>query len=104
MILITGGGGFIGVHMARELIDMGHDVLLVDRQPFRIPDFLAPHRDARVKVFEGDILNLPFLYEMIREYRVESIIHAAVIIAAGDRFYEALKVNLQGTVDIIEAS
>ena len=104
MILITGGSGFIGVHMAKELLEKGHDVLLVDRQPFRVPDFLAPHMNARVKAFEGDILNLPFLYNIIREYRVESIIHAAVIIAAGDRFYEALKINLQGTVDIIEAA
>ena len=104
MILITGGAGFIGLHTARALLEKGHDVILVDRQPLRVPDFLVPHMDTRVKSYEGDILNLPFLYEIIREHRVESIIHAAVIIAAGDHFYEALKVNLQGTVDIMEAA
>ena len=104
MILITGGGGFIGVHMARELLEKGHEVVLVDRQPIQFPSFLAPYLGTQVKAFEGDILNLPFLYRIIREFHVESIIHAAVIIAAGERFYEALKVNLQGTVDMMEAA
>jgi UDP-glucose 4-epimerase len=104
MILITGGGGFIGIHTAKELVDKGHDVLLVDQRPIQVPSFLTPYMDARVKAFEGDILNLPFLYDIIREHHVESIIHAAVIIASGNRFYEALKVNLQGTVDVIEAA
>ena len=41
MILITGGGGFIGCNTARELIDRGEDVLLVDKRSFEIPGFLS---------------------------------------------------------------
>ena len=41
MILITGGGGFIGLNLARDLIDRGEEVLLVRRHSFETPSFLA---------------------------------------------------------------
>jgi UDP-glucose 4-epimerase len=104
MILITGGGGFIGCNAAWELIDRGEDVVLFDRRPFEVPNFLAPFENKRLKVVTGDILNLPFLYKTIRDYDVKGILHAAVALGKGEGFYEAMKVNCQGTVEILEAA
>ena len=104
MILITGGAGFIGLHTARELVEKGQEVLLVDRHTFQAPDYLTPHMDKRVKAVQGDILNPSFLHQLIREYHVSSIIHAAVLLGAGGDFYKAMKINLQGTVEILEAA
>lgn len=104
MILITGGAGFIGLHTAKELVEKGEEVLLLDRFDFQPPKYLARHMDKKVKAVQGDILDVSFLHGIIREYHVSSVIHAAVLLGAGGDFYKAMKVNLQGTVDILEAA
>ena len=71
---------------------------------FQVPKYLARYMDKKVKAVQGDILNVSFLHGIIREYRVSSIIHAAILLGSGGDFYKAMKVNLQGTVDILEAA
>ncbi len=104
MILITGGGGFIGLNLARELIDRGQEVLLIRRHPFEPPSFLAPFIGKQVKVSLGDIGELAFLYRMIREYGVDSIIHAASLHKGTGTLYKVLKSNVDGTTEILEAA
>ena len=104
MILITGGGGFIGLSTARSLVDMGQEVLLVRRQRFELPSFLAPYLDKQVKVTQGDITELPTLYRLIREYNVDSIVHLAMLREHTGNNYQILKVNIEGTTEILEAA
>jgi len=104
MILITGGGGFIGLSTARELVDMGQEVLLVRRHPFQLPSFLNQYADKQVKIVLGDIGELPFLYRVIREYNVDSIIHLAMIREGLGSLYQVLKTNVEDTTEILEAA
>ena len=104
MILITGGGGFIGLNLARDLIDRGQEVLLVRRHSFQAPSFLTPYVDKQVKIALGDIGELPFLYRIIKEYHVDSIIHAASLHERTGTLYRTLKSNLDGTAEILEAA
>ena len=106
MILITGGGGFIGLNLAKHLVDRGQNVLLVRRHTFEVPSFLSPHINKQVIIAQGDIAEPAFLYSLIKSNRVESIVHAAVVTesSSNSTLYQAMKVNLQGTVDILEAA
>jgi len=104
MILITGGGGFIGCHLARDLVDRGQEVLLMDLQFIEPPSFLAPYSDRQVKRVQGDMGDLSFLYRVLKEYKVDSIIHAASLHETTGVLYEALKVNIDGTIEILEAA
>jgi UDP-glucose 4-epimerase len=104
MILITGGGGFIGLNLARDLVDRGQEVLLVRRHSFQAPSFLTPYMDKQVKIALGDIGELPFLYRIIKEYQVDSIIHAASLHERTGTLYKTLKSNLDGTTEILEAA
>lgn len=104
MILISGGGGFIGLNLARELIDRGHEVLLIRRHPFEPPSFLAPYAGKQARTSLGDIGDLPFLYRTIREYDVESIVHAASLHKGTGNLYETLKSNVTGTIELLEAA
>jgi UDP-glucose 4-epimerase len=104
MILITGGGGFIGLNLARDLVDRGQEVLLVRRSAFETPSFLAPYMGKQARISLGDIGDLPFLYRIIKEYSVESIIHAASLHAGTGTLYQALKSNVNGTSEILEAA
>ena len=103
MILITGGGGFIGLNTARDLVDRGQEVLLVRRYSFQVPSFLAPYVDKQVKVVLGDILELPFLYGLIKEHNVDSIVHLAMLREGLGSLHRVLKVNVEGTTEVLEA-
>lgn len=47
MILITGGMGFIGLHTAKRVLEAGEDVVLMQHQARREPDFLKGKGEAR---------------------------------------------------------
>ncbi len=104
MILITGGGGFISSHLARGLVDRRQKVLLMDLHFVEPPSFLAPYSDRQVKRVQGDMRDLSFLYRVIKEYKVESIIHAASLHEATGSLYKALKMNIDGTIEVLEAA
>ena len=102
MILIT-GAGFVGLNTAKYLLDQGQKVLLVRRRPFEAPSFLAPYVDKEAKTAQGDFTELPFLYRLLREYNVQSIVHAAVLNARKNaNLYQSIKVNVSGTAEILE--
>ena len=104
MILIT-GAGLVGLNTAKYLLDQGQKVLLVRRRPFEAPSFLAPYVDKEAKAAQGDITELPFLYRLLREYNVQSIIHAAVLNERKNaNLYQSIKVNISGTAEILEAA
>lgn len=104
MILITGGGGFIGLSTARELVDMGQEVVLVRRQPFQLPSFLTDYEDKQVKTALGDIRDIPFIYRVIHEFNVDSIVHLAMIREGLGSLYQILKVNVDATTELLEAA
>ena len=50
-MLVSGGGGFIGSHVAELLVALGHEVVILDRCPAHIPGGLRndPRRCQRVR-------------------------------------------------------
>ncbi len=56
--LITGGAGFIGYHLAKELLDSGYEVVLADNFSRGVEDrFLKElEKDARVTFFASDLM------------------------------------------------
>lgn len=104
MILITGGGGFLGLNTARELVDRGQNVLLVRRNSFELPSFLSAYADGKIKTAMGDIGETSFLYGIIKKYDVESIIHLASIHEGLGSLHQVFEVNVEGTRKVLEAA
>ena len=102
MILITGGMGFIGLHLAYHLANRGEKTLLLGPRAVEPPSFLASFWDNAVKGVSGDILDLPNLLKLIKEHSVDSIIHAANIKSGS--LYKILRINLEGTANVLEAA
>jgi len=103
-ILIT-GAGMVGAQIASRLLKMGKKPVLYDAAPSM--DFLATVFDvSKVKVIRGDILDLPHLMLLIKEEKIDRIIHTAGLLLSGVRArpYAGLKYNIEGTLNILEAS
>ena len=114
MILITGGGGFFGLNTARCLAERGHEVLLLQRRAVDAPPLLGPFWGKQVKQATGSILELPFLFGLMKTFPVESIIHAAFDSSGLDvrrggmeastqrTLYDVLQIGITGTINILE--
>jgi nucleoside-diphosphate-sugar epimerase len=109
MILITGGGGFLGLNIARSLVNKGQEVLLVQRHAIQPHPILAPYWDKQVKQAAGNVLDWPFLFGLIREYSIESIIHGAFDTGTVTRpetmkagLHQLVQVELEGSKNLLE--
>jgi UDP-glucose 4-epimerase len=104
MILITGGLGFIGLHTAHSLLDLGEDVVLTQYRVARQPDFIKEYLGKRAFVEQLDATDGAALMEIGNRYRIDGIVHLATpglgaLDAAGD-----FKVNMWGLLNCLEAA
>jgi nucleoside-diphosphate-sugar epimerase len=105
VILITGGLGFLGCNLAKLLCDGGEKVLLTSNRNTNVPPLIAPFLGKCLRVAPLDITSLDSVSRAIQEFRVKSIVHAAVRSEKGDTtLYQAMDVNVTGTINVLEAS
>lgn len=98
--LVTGGTGFIGSYIVRELDVRGEETLLLSYSGR--PSLFNFSRG--VKIAKGDIVNFNELFEICKNSEVKRIIHLAgytTYLCQGNP-YECLKVNSEGTLNILE--
>jgi len=100
--LVTGGAGFIGSHIVDKLIDLKHDVIVIDNESANNEKFYW--RD-NVKNFQEDILEIKKIKKLFKG--VDYVFH----LAAESRITNALanptnayNLNILGTHNILQAS
>src|SRR6185436_15395227 len=101
-ILITGGAGFIGSHLADRLIAQGHDVCVIDNYATGRRDNLTPHN--RLRVIEGTIADKPFVERIFDECRPDQVVHAAASYKDPDNWSEDGLTNCVGTAHVVQAA
>jgi UDP-glucose 4-epimerase len=111
-ILITGGAGFIGSHLAQKFTKLGHEVTIVDN--------LDPYYDVEIKkknielvlvnkncnFINGDILDKNQLEDIVKE-GIEFIYHEAAqpgVRASVDNPLKPNEVNVKGTLNVLEVA
>ena len=104
MILITGGLGFLGVSLAKYLVDNGQKVLVTRHRNPNVPDILVPYLEKQLHVAPMDITRLPTILDAIKKYKVTSIIHAAGTSEKGGAFYQVFEINVVGSINVLEAA
>jgi dTDP-L-rhamnose 4-epimerase len=105
-ILITGGAGFIGSHLARHLLRQGHEVRALDRlDPQVHPERERPgYLDAEVELIQGDVRDPGAVTEAL--IGVDAVVHLAARVGVGQSMYEIAdycSVNTVGTGVLLEA-
>jgi UDP-glucose 4-epimerase len=107
-ILVTGGRGFIGSYVVRELLVRGRQVSMFARGALtRESRFvLGPEADA-IPVELGSIEDLPRLIEAVKKLRPQVIVHTAGSVDTGVLLrnpYLAFRSVLEGAINVFEAA
>jgi len=102
-VLIAGGCGFIGSHLARKLVETGEEVIIFHHTPNT-----EPIRDIvdRATLVRGDATSLLDVLHILRDNRVDIVYHLIALLAdISERNPSlALKVNVESFVHFLEAS
>jgi len=106
-ILVTGGAGFIGAHVANELLAHGYDVRALDSLVPQVhgaerkrPDYLS----AEVELMVGDIRDPGALARALKD--VNAVVHLVSLVGVGQSMYqiaEYTSVNNFGTACLLQA-
>lgn len=94
-VLVTGGAGYIGSHMAWRLLDEGQEVVVIDRLSTGF-DWAVPE-EAELVV--GDIADRQLVEETIRRRNVDAIIHFAGSVVVPDSVADPLGYYCNNTVN-----
>ena len=110
-VIVTGGAGFIGSHVARALVAKGHSVVILDN----FDDFYDPaikHANIEelrntVEVIEHDLRNEEATQKVVAQVRPEAIIHLAARAGVRPSILNPklyLETNINGTYHLLEAA
>jgi UDP-glucose 4-epimerase len=107
-VLLTGGAGYIGSHTAVELLNAGHEVVIIDN--LSNSSVTAIHRVERltnrtIQFYERDVLDRPGLKEIFEKENLDAVIHFAGLKAVGDSVSDPLNyyhVNISGAISLCQ--
>ena len=95
-ILVTGGSGFIGLHLVRHLLEQGHKVKVVD---LRKPDI--EHKNL-------EFVNKSIMDELAEDIHGCDVVYHFAAMLGGDnsdnRPLETMRVNLEGSVNVFKSA
>ena len=99
MILITGGTGFLGSYIIKQLVEEEYAVRAI-RRSGKLPFFIPKHILDKVEWVEGDVLDVVLLEEAMKG--IGTVIHSAGIVSfvKEDR-RKMYEVNVEGTANVV---
>ena len=101
-VLITGGAGFIGSHLADRLLAGNHQVLVVDNYATGRRDNLTPHDN--LEVVEGTIADSALVDRLFEEFGPDRVAHAAASYRDPEAWAEDARTNVLGTANVVRAA
>ena len=108
-ILVTGGAGYIGSHTCIELLNAGHDVVVLDNLSNSSVESLTRVQELSQKSLnfvEGDIRHPETLDQVFKQFKIDAVIHFAGLKAVGESQQIPLTYfdnNIAGSISLVQA-
>jgi nucleoside-diphosphate-sugar epimerase len=106
--LVTGGTGFVGANIVKDLADKGHHVVSFDiNGPDKLLEDFVGEASSPVAFIQGDIVDPESVARLGRDYQIDKIVHAAVYTVNREaleieRSRDVIAINLEGTANLLE--
>jgi UDP-glucose 4-epimerase len=101
-VLITGGAGFIGSHLADRLLAEDHEVLVIDNYATGRRDNLTER--AGLEIVEDTIEDPDVVMEAFERFRPDFVVHAAASYKDPEAWGADVLTNALGTVHVVKAA
>ncbi len=101
--LVTGGAGFIGAHVTKELLEYGHEVIVLDD----LSGGFIENVDPKATFIEGSITDYTLISNVFAKNKIDYVYHLAAYAAEGlSHFIKRFNYmnNLVGSVNLINES
>src|SRR4051795_10361719 len=101
--LVTGGAGFIGAHVVKELLSLGHSVVVLDDLSGGVVDYVDP----KATFVKGSITDHVLVEKLFAEHKFDYVYHLAAYAAEGlSHFIKRFNYNnnLIGSMNLIDAA
>jgi UDP-glucose 4-epimerase len=108
-ILVTGGAGYIGSHTAVELLNAGHQVVIVDNlcnSSAKVLDRIEALAGKNFSFVQADVRDSAALDRIFAEHRIDGVIHFAGLKAVGESVAQPLRYfdnNIGSTLALLQA-
>jgi nucleoside-diphosphate-sugar epimerase len=101
-VLVSGGAGFIGSHLAQALVQRGDNVRILDNFSTGTRNNIVDFKD-HAEIIEGDLRDMANVAEAVKG--VETIFHQAAFVSVPESIenpLECFAINVQGTIELLE--
>lgn len=100
MILVTGGAGYIGSHVAKQLLEQDRDIIVIDNLSTGFQSTI----NTLQKIKKFDFINLDLndfekVAEVFEKYNIETVIHFAAFSQVGESMQNPMKYYMNNTVN-----
>lgn len=108
LVLVTGGTGYIGSHTVVELLNAGHEVVIIDNlcnSSSGVLPRIEMLTGSKVTFVEGDINDRALLESIFNRYRIDAVVHFAGLKVPKTSRDEPLNYyhnNISGTVNLLQ--
>lgn len=102
-IVVTGGAGCLGSNLVEHWLPKGHEILVLD-------NFVTGHRGSLpvgrsgLSVVEGSITDKDLVDRVFKEFQPTHVVHSAASYKDPDDWSTDVRVNVEGTINIVRAS
>lgn len=108
-ILVTGGAGYIGSHTCVELMNSGHEAVIIDNFCNSCSESVKRIEKIcgkKAYLYEGDVRDSALLNKIFTEHKIDSVIHFAGLKAVGESCEKPVEYydnNLGGTLVLLQS-